>query len=354
MTKLTKVLSTGAVAGLILTGQVAQLTTVFAEDYTENIQQTWEKEDSAFNAAMLHGDLSDENKQIIATLKEQREIIAENYIQAKKELDSVKEKYDLVEDKTELQSMLDEAQAKYDKIKEYFDVSATVTNNLELIEQGLNEFQAPTLPDLTDNATLTEKLDTLLSGIRTQFVSLDANTPLTLEDVKNYLNDKAILRALEQTKQEMTEKLATMQSEYDNTTDKTALETPLAEQKERVNKVSNSVNELIAIMKDYLASVKNKSYIVNYSFSPEKFVKKEEPSEKPNEEKPSEEETPKQEEKKEETKPEEKKQEEKKEEKKEVNSSKKENIPTGVESYFLTYVGLALVSGAGVYKLTKE
>ena len=136
-----------------------------------------------------------------------------------------------------------------------------------------------------------------------------------------------------------------MQSEYDNATDKTALETPLAEQKERVNKVSNSVNELIAIMKDYLASVKNKSYIVNYSFSPEKFVKKEEPSEKPNEEKPSEEETPKQEEKK---------QEEKKEEKKEVNSSKKENIPTGVESYFLTYVGLALVSGAGVYKLTRE
>ena len=128
----------------------------------------------------------------------------------------------------------------------------------------------------------------------------------------------------------------------------------LAEQKERVNKVSNSVNELIAIMKDYLAGVKNKSYIVNYSFSPEKFVKKEEPSEKPNEEKPSEEETPKQEEKKEETKPEEKKQEEKKEEKKEVNSSKKENIPTGVESYFLTYVGLALVSGAGVYKLTEE
>ena len=350
MTKLTKILSTGAVAGLILTGQVAQLTTVFAEDFTENIQQTWEKEDSVFNAVMLHGELSDENKQTIATLKEQRENIAENYIQAKKELDKAKEKYNLVEDKTELQSMLDEAQAKYDKIKEYFDVSATVTNNLELIEQGLNEFQAPTLPDLTDNATLTEKLDTLLSGIRTHFVSLDANTPLTLEDVKNYLNDKAILRALEQTKQEMTEKLATMQSEYDNATDKTALETPLAEQKERVNKVSNSVNELIAIMKDYLASVKNKSYIVNYSFSPEKFVKKEEPSEKPNEEKPSEEETPKQEEKKEE----EKKQEDKKEEKKEVNSSKKENIPTGVESYFLTYVGLALVSGAGVYKLTRE
>lgn len=89
----------------------------------------------------------------------------------------------------------------------------------------------------------------------------------------------------------------------------------LAEQKERVNKVSNSVNELIAIMKDYLASVKNKSYIVNYSFSPEKFVKKEEP--KHEEEKPVEEETPKQEEEKEETKPEEKKQEEKKEEKKE-------------------------------------
>ena len=44
----------------------------------------------------------------------------------------------------------------------------------------------------------------------------------------------------------------------------------------------------------------------------------------------------------------------KKEETKEVKSSKKENIPTGVESYFLTYVGLALVSGAGVYKLTKE
>lgn len=248
-----------------------------------------------------------------------------------------------MEDKTELQSMLDEAQAKYDKIKEYFDASATVTNNLELIEQGLNEFQAPTLPDLTDNATLAEKLDTLLSGIRIHFVSLDANTPLTLENVKNYLNDKAILRVLEQTKQEMTEKLATMQSEYDNATDKTALETPLAEQKERVNKVSNSVNELIAIMKDYLASVKNKSYIVNYSFSPEKFVKKEEP--KHEEEKPVEEETPKQEEKKEETKP---------EEKKEVNSSKKENIPTGVESYFLAYVGLALVSGAGVYKLTKE
>ena len=247
-----------------------------------------------------------------------------------------------------------EAQAKFDNIKKYFDVSATVTNNLELVEQSLKEFQAPTLPDLTDNATLTEKLDTLLSGIRTHFVSLDANTPLTLEDVKNYLNDKAILRALEQTKQEMTEKLATMQSEYDNATDKTALEAPLTEQKERVNKVSNSVNELIAIMKDYLASVKNKSYIVNYSFSPEKFVKKEEPSEKPNEEKPSEEETPKQEEKKEETKPEEKKQEDKKEEKKEVNSSKKENIPTGVESYFLAYVGLALVSGVGIYKLTKE
>ena len=353
MSKITRILSTGAVAGLILTGQVAQLTTVFAEDYTENIQQAWEKEDSVFNAVMLHGELSDENKQTIATLKEQREIIAENYIQAKKELDSAKEKYNLVEDKTELQSMLDEAQAKFDNIKKYFDVSATVINNLELVEQGLEEFQAPTLPDLTDNATLTEKLDTLLSGIRTHFVSLDANTPLTLEDVKNYLNDKAILRALEQTKQEMTEKLATMQSEYDNATDKTALETPLAEQKERVNKVSNSVNELIAIMKDYLASVKNKSYIVNYSFSPEKFVKKEEP--KHEEEKPVEEETSKPEEKKEEeTKPEEKKQEEKKEEKKEVNSSKKENIPTGVESYFLAYVGLVLVSGVGVYKLTKE
>lgn len=69
----------------------------------------WEKEDSAFNAAMLHGELSDENKQTIAALKEQRENIAENYIQAKKELDSAKEKYDLVEDKTELQSMLDKA-----------------------------------------------------------------------------------------------------------------------------------------------------------------------------------------------------------------------------------------------------
>ena len=34
MTKLTKILSTGAVAGLILTGQVAQLTTVFAEEHT--------------------------------------------------------------------------------------------------------------------------------------------------------------------------------------------------------------------------------------------------------------------------------------------------------------------------------
>ena len=350
MSKITRVLSTGVIAGLVMTGQVTQLTTVFAEDYTENIQQTWEKEDSVFNAVMLHGELSDENKQTIATLKEQREIIAEELSRVKDELDKAKEKYNLVEDKTELQSMLDEAQAKFDNIKKYFDVSATVTNNLELIEQGLNEFQAPTLPDLTDNATLTEKLDTLLSGIRTHFVSLDANTSLTLEDVKNYLNDKAILRALEQTKQEMTEKLATMQSEYDNATDKTALETPLAEQKERVNKVSNSVNELIAIMKDYLASVKNKSYIVNYSFSPEK--KKEEP--KHEEEKPVEEETPKQEEKKEETKPEEKKEEEKKEEKKEVNSSKKENIPTGVESYFLTYVGLALVSGVGVYKLTKE
>lgn len=39
---------------------------------------------------------------------------------------------------------------------------------------------------------------------------------------------------------------------------------------------------------------------------------------------------------------------------KEVKSSKKENIPTGVESYFLAYVGLALVSGVGVYKFTKE
>lgn len=39
---------------------------------------------------------------------------------------------------------------------------------------------------------------------------------------------------------------------------------------------------------------------------------------------------------------------------KDVKPSKKENIPTGVESYFLTYVGLALVSGAGVYKLAKE
>ena len=44
----------------------------------------------------------------------------------------------------------------------------------------------------------------------------------------------------------------------------------------------------------------------------------------------------------------------KKEETKEVKPSKKENIPTGVESYFLTYAGLALVSGAVVYKLTKE
>lgn len=43
MAKLIKILSTGAVAGLILTGQVAQLTTVFAEDFTENIQQTWER-----------------------------------------------------------------------------------------------------------------------------------------------------------------------------------------------------------------------------------------------------------------------------------------------------------------------
>lgn len=39
---------------------------------------------------------------------------------------------------------------------------------------------------------------------------------------------------------------------------------------------------------------------------------------------------------------------------KDVKPSRKENIPTGVESYFLTYVGLALVSGAGVYKLAKE
>lgn len=41
MNKITKVLSTGVIAGLVITGQVAQLTTVFAEDYTENIQQTW-------------------------------------------------------------------------------------------------------------------------------------------------------------------------------------------------------------------------------------------------------------------------------------------------------------------------
>lgn len=56
MSKITRVLSTGvSCAGLVMTGQVAQLTTVFAEDFTENIQQTWEKEDSAYNAAMLHG-----------------------------------------------------------------------------------------------------------------------------------------------------------------------------------------------------------------------------------------------------------------------------------------------------------
>lgn len=70
MNKISKVISTGAIAGLVITGQVAQLTAVFAEDFTENIQQTWEKEDNAFNAAMLHGELSDENKQTIATLKE--------------------------------------------------------------------------------------------------------------------------------------------------------------------------------------------------------------------------------------------------------------------------------------------
>lgn len=45
MTKLTRVLSTGVIAGLVITGQVAQLTTVSAEDFTENIQQTWEKEE---------------------------------------------------------------------------------------------------------------------------------------------------------------------------------------------------------------------------------------------------------------------------------------------------------------------
>ena len=59
MTKLTKVLSTGAVAGLILTGQVAQLTTVFAEDYTENIQQAWDKSIDVFRRAMLELELTE-------------------------------------------------------------------------------------------------------------------------------------------------------------------------------------------------------------------------------------------------------------------------------------------------------
>lgn len=37
MAKLIKILSTGAVAGLILTGQVAQLTTVFVVEYQTKV-----------------------------------------------------------------------------------------------------------------------------------------------------------------------------------------------------------------------------------------------------------------------------------------------------------------------------
>ena len=353
MTKLTKVLSTGAVAGLILTCQVAQLTTVFAEDYTENIQQTWEKDIKVFGPATLNLELTDTDKQTIAALKEQREVIAEELSRAKDELDKAKEKYNLVEDKTELQSMLDEAQAKFDKVKEYFDVSVTVCKNLEFVEQALVENTVPVLPDLTNNETLAKSLDTVMTNMYAHFNAVDINTPLELEDVKTYVRDKSFLKAMEQAKKEMVAKLEIMQQEYDNATDKTALETPLAEQKERIKTVSNFIDSAVATLKDYHTSINNKSYVVRHDVSLEEVLKKKEEPKK-EEEKPVEEETPKQEEKKEETKPEEKKQEEKKEEKKEVNSNKKENIPTGVESYFLTYVGLALVSGAGVYKLTRE
>lgn len=113
--------------------------------------------------------------------------------------------------------------------------------------------------------------------------------------------------------------------------------------------MSDFINTAIATMKDCLASITNESYVVRHDVSLEEVLKKKEEP-KHEEEKPTNEETPKPEDKKEETKPEEGE----KEEKKEVKSSKKENIPTGVESYFLSYVGLALVSGACVYKLTKE
>ena len=248
------------------------------------------------------------------------------------------------EDKTELQSMLDEAQAKFDKIKEYFDVSTTVCKNLEFVEKVLAENPVPVLPDLTNNETLSNSLDGIMTNMYAHYNAVDASTPLDLEDVKNYVHDKAFLKAMEQAKEKMVAKLETMQQEYDNATDKTALETPLAEQKARVKTVSDFINSAIATLKDYLASVTNESYVVRHNVSLEEVLKKKEEPKK-EEEKPVEEETPKQEEKKEE---------DKQEEKKEVKSSKKENIPTGVESYFLTYVGLALVSGAGVYKLTKE
>ena len=349
MTKLTKILSTGAVAGLILTGQVAQLTTVFAEDYTENIQQTWEKSIDVFRRAMLELELTDLDKQTIATLKEQREVIAEELSRAKDELDKAKEKYNLVEDKTELQSMLDDAQAKFDKTKEYFDVSVTVCKNLENVEQALSENPAPVLPDLTNIETLKASLDSTMNNIYAHFNAVDINTTLELEDVKTYIQDKSFLKAMEQAKKEMVAKLETMQQEYDTATDKTALETPLAEQKERIKTVSDFIDSAVSALKDYSQSMSNKSYVVRHDVSLEEVLKKKEEPKK-EEEKPVEEETPKQEEKKEE----EKKQEDKKEETKEVKPSKKENIPTGVESYFLTYVGLALVSVAGVYKLTKE
>lgn len=349
MTKLTKVLSTVAVVGLVLTGQVAQLTTVFAEDYTDNIQQTWEKGSDVFRHAMLNVDLTDADKQTIATLKEQREVIAEELSRAKDELDKAKEKYSLVEDKTELQSMLDETQTKYDKAKEYFDVSVTACKNLEFIEQALNESQSPALPDLTNNETLKASLENTMTNMYAHYNAVDVNTPLELEDVKNYINDKSFLKAMEQAQKEMVAKLEMMQQEYDNATDKTALETPLADQKTRVKTVSDFINTAIATMKDCLASITNESYVVRHDVSLEEVLKKKEEP-KHEEEKPTNEETPKPEDKKEETKPEEGK----KEEKKEVKSSKKENIPTGVESYFLSYVGLALVSGACVYKLTRE
>lgn len=353
MSKLTRVLSTGVIAGLVITGQVAQLTTVFAEDYTENIQQTWDKSIDVFRRAMLELELTDADKQTIATLKEQREVIAEELSRAKDELDKAKEKYNLVEDKTELQSMLDEAQTKFDKVKEYFDVSVTVCKNLENVEQALSENPSPVLPDLTNNETLKTSLESTMNNIYVHFNAVDINTTLELEDVKTYIQDKSFLKAMEQAKKEMVAKLETMQQEYDNATDKTALETPLAEQKERIKTVSDFIDSAVSALKDYSQSMSNKSYVVRHDVSLEKILKKKEEP-KHEEEKPVEEETPKQEEKKEETKPEEKKQEDKKEEKKEVNSSKKENIPTGVESYFLAYIGLALVSGVGTYKLTKE